>query len=60
MADAGRRGRCCNGFCEINREIRAEAFAGMPPAARGAFIDTLEQAKENLAVEEEVGVEAVG
>ena len=45
---------------EINREIRAEAFAGMPPAARGAFIDALEQAKENLAVEEGVGVEAVG
>ena len=37
---------------QINQEIRAEAFARIPPVARGAFIDALEQIKENLSVEE--------
>ncbi len=44
---------------EINQAIRVEAFAGMPPAARDAFIDALEQIKENLAVEQQGMQEAV-
>ena len=44
----------------INQAIRAEAFAGMPPAARGAFIDALEQMKENLAVGEPAVADAAG
>ena len=37
----------------IDQEIRAEAFAGLPPAARDALIDALALVKENLATEEE-------
>jgi DNA-binding MarR family transcriptional regulator len=44
---------------EINLAIRAEAFANVPPAMRGAFIDALEQIKENLSVEEVGVVEAL-
>jgi DNA-binding MarR family transcriptional regulator len=42
----------------INREIRAEAFANMPPAMRDAFIDALERVKGNLAAEQEATHEA--
>ncbi len=38
----------------INQEIRAEAFAGLPPEARDALIDALALIKENLAMEEEL------
>jgi MarR family transcriptional regulator for hemolysin len=44
---------------QINREIRAEAFAGMPRATRDAFIAALEQIKENLAVDEVMAAEAM-
>lgn len=40
---------------QINQEIRAEAFAGLPLATRDALIDALAQVKGNLAVEQEPG-----
>ena len=42
---------------EIDQEIRAEAFAGLPPGTRDALIDTLAMVKDNLASEEEVPAE---
>jgi len=42
----------------INRAIRAEAYAGLPPAAREALISGLEQIKGNLATAEEDGAAA--
>jgi len=38
---------------EINRAVRAEAFAGLSPATCDALIDTLAAVKENLSVEED-------
>ncbi len=38
---------------QINQAIRAEAFAGLAPAACDALIDALALVKENLAMEEE-------
>jgi MarR family transcriptional regulator for hemolysin len=43
---------------EIDQEIRAEAFAGLPPGTRDALIDTLAVVKDNLATEEEVPADA--
>ncbi len=43
----------------INREIRSEAFAGLAPVMRDAFIDALEHVKGNLAAEDVAGVEAM-
>ena len=37
---------------QINREIRREAFAGLPPNARDALIDALAVIKDNLMVED--------
>lgn len=37
----------------INKAIRDEAFAGMPPGARDTVIDLLNGTKDNLAVREE-------
>jgi DNA-binding MarR family transcriptional regulator len=42
----------------INRTIRAEAYAGLPPALRDALIGALEQIKGNLAAAEEEGAAA--
>ena len=42
----------------INQTIRAEAYAGLPPAARAALIGALEQIKGNLAAAEEEGASA--
>ncbi len=44
---------------QINQEIRAEAFAGLAPAAQDAVIDALALVKENLATEEEVAAAAM-
>ncbi len=44
---------------EINQAIRAEAFAGMPLAARDALMDALALVKENLTVEEQVTAAAM-
>ena len=43
----------------INQEIRTEAFAGLDATARDTLIDILAAVKENLAVEEDVSVDAV-
>jgi MarR family transcriptional regulator for hemolysin len=37
----------------INKAIRNEAFAGMPPYARDTVIDILDRIKDNLAIREE-------
>jgi len=37
---------------QINQDIRHDAFAGLPPAARDALIDTLAAIKDNLTMEE--------
>ncbi|HZT86619.1 MAG TPA: MarR family transcriptional regulator [Stellaceae bacterium] len=42
----------------INRSIRAEAYAGLPPAQRDALLAALEQIKGNLAAAEEDGAAA--
>ncbi|HTW68671.1 MAG TPA: MarR family transcriptional regulator [Acetobacteraceae bacterium] len=43
---------------EINQEIRAEAFAGLPEETRDVLIETLAVIKDNLGIEEEAAVEA--
>lgn len=40
---------------QINQEIRAEAFVGVPRAVQEGLIDALAQVKDNLAVEQEAG-----
>jgi len=42
----------------INQSIRAEAYAGLPPAARDTLIGALEQIKGNLATTDEDGAAA--
>jgi len=45
---------------QINRMIRAEAFAGAAPGTRDALIDALAGVKENLMREEEAAGDGVG
>ncbi len=59
MADRGCGGGTGQRILRINREIRSEAFAGLAPVMRDAFIDALEQVKGNLAAEDVAGVEAM-
>ncbi|HUB12181.1 MAG TPA: MarR family transcriptional regulator [Acetobacteraceae bacterium] len=44
---------------QINQEIRAEAFAGLPAGAAEALIDMMAAIKQNLTMEEELAAEAL-